>query len=166
MNPFAAIMSVLLITVTGNGQVHHANFNTKATCEEARNIALYGETIEAGKAIDEAQEKSSLEPAADWRKFHPCHAPKSKADWQVWNDHKKANGFSSGFGMDIGGGNIFSNVENGKICDYQGGGVSWLRTFNPSNGEWIQESHGVTITKYPTDVKTAECLDGASAKED
>lgn len=128
------LASILLITTTGDGVVHHEWFTTKRECDEAVSVVLYGKSIERRASDDKAQELDAERYRAEYLKEHPCHKPKSKEGRALVKE------YASGV-MSIWGGQY---VSNGLVCEIP----------------VVYPYGNITVTNS-SQVKTAECIEDA-----
>lgn len=159
MTPLAAI-AWALITVTGGGTIGHSEFRSKPLCEEARSIALYGETVE-----ERAREAAAYEAwlgnlranqsrlNAAWLKKHPC----------LRTPHDSAFGPSTILGEEV---FSYARTPHGWYCPIETGSVGGIPGgpgYSPDRGEFpIFDAGGFSYRVGGAgDVKTAACVEAA-----
>jgi hypothetical protein len=157
----------MLITVTGQGDVHHSQgYQSLHACEEARSLAVYGETVEQFKKADDDLARAEKEYRDDFYKTHPPRKPKDKDERRYVEEEKELRA-KGGYSF----GSSWSPCRRGDICGlsmtrdfliqdepgpYIGNGFS--DSYSSDRGEWVQDVHQRMRIKYPTDVKAAECV--------
>lgn len=136
-------MGWTLITVTGEGAVHHSpGFATKHLCEQAKCMALYGMTME------EFAEQKRLHEISETKRMEFASYPSS------WDDKaKKGEAYKISDSEFHAYGCLF---RRGRSC------VSWSsgehRSYNPNSGESYVSVNGRGIIRHRCDVKSAFCV--------
>lgn len=135
----------ILLTVTYGGAVNRSEpFKSLYLCQEARSLALTGQTIEENAHL--AAQRVAAEKK--WRQEHPPRLPRT-ADERKW------------CGKDV----IFAGSSSGWSCLH--GMVSEPSPFDlvglspsysPEHGEAVEVINGQWVLKHANDVKVAECV--------
>lgn len=159
MTPLAAT-AWALITVTGGGLIGHSEFRSKPLCEEARSIALYGETVEervreAAVANLRFNARWQIEARLDaaWLKKNPC----------LRRPHDSAYGPNTETGATI---FFYERTPHGWYCPVADGTVWSVMGgpgYSPDRGEFpIFDAGGLTYRVGGAgDVKAATCVEFA-----
>lgn len=159
----------LLIAISAGGNVSQTEFLTLDACENAKSIALYGETTEEYKAIDERIASEGKEYENKFYAVHPPREPKTDQEKSIIDRVKKSGGFSSSSWSPCGRDKVcgMSITDDYKIQDTPGPyiGNGFGPSYNPKAGEWTDYFHGKFVLRHSGDVKTARCIETTTPAE-
>lgn len=153
----------LLIAITGTGHVDHSIYHTQRQCDEAKSMALYGETVEQF-AEDEIASAKDAENAHDqWAKDHPPRPPKNTAEREMIARHirNKTADYSLTDGLNLQLGDRVCSLwitDDNLLQDVPCSPYTATRISKTNNGGRPMWVHGELGYKDINDIETAECI--------
>ena len=152
----------LLIAITAGGNISKVEFDSLAACENAKSLALYGETTEEYKKKEESLKMAEKSYEKEFYKKHPPRDPRTKEEKAFLDSVIKSGGWLSSAWGPCSRGEICgaSVTKDGKIQDLPGPfvGNGSSGSYYPKDGEWIQETYRGMVVRSKYHVKTAECI--------
>jgi hypothetical protein len=134
MTPTMLAISFTLISVTHGGQINHADgFTSLHVCEQARSLALTGQTLEQVEEAAKARESARRKETEAWRAAHPLRPPTAQERTQFAKHHI----------IEPPGRDWFGRINDQGLVEEQPllvASTSWVATMAPAQGDtrWAQ----------------------------